>query len=410
MNALIVYVDANAIGRLWLDGNGRYLFQYAPEWLASPDKYPLSLSLPLREEIYDRDAARAFFANLLPEGEVRRLLAAKFGISPGNDFKLLEAIGGDCAGALSLLPEGTQPSREGSYRPLSPEALDARLQNLPSRPLLATQEGSRLSLAGAQNKLPVHYDDANLFLPQGAFASSYILKPSISHVPDSTENEAFCMTLAAHMGLSVAPVLFRSTGKNPYCLVKRYDRATVSGTVRRLHQEDFCQALGRMPDRKYENEGGPSFQDCFRLLESKSHQPAVDKKSLIQWAAFNFLIGNADAHGKNISLLISNDGIRLAPFYDLMSTVIYPGLSSRMAMKIGGEYSADRIFQRHWERFAEEAGVKAAFVLQTLKEMAAGLPEKAEELFTRFPKFFDRKDAILKILARTRELRNYPHP
>jgi serine/threonine-protein kinase HipA len=403
MNRLSIFRDRNLVGSLWLDQGGRYLFQYDQSWLGHSKKYPISLSLPLREEPFDRDCARSFFANLLPEGEVRRLLAAKFGISPGSDFKLLQAIGGDCAGALSLLPEDSHPPETGSYRPLPQEELDRIIESMSLRPLLAAEEGVRLSLAGVQNKLPVHCEREDLFLPEGSFASSYILKPKILHVQDSVLNEAFCMILADHVGLPVAPVQLRSTGKNQYCLVKRFDRAEQHGTILRLHQEDLCQALEVMPDHKYENEGGPGFGDCFQLLETKSRQPAADKKALIQWAVFNFLIGNTDAHGKNVALLISEDGVQLAPFYDLMSTAAYPELSARMAMKIGGEYARDRIFRRHWERFADTASVKANFVFQTIQKMSAMLPRSADELFSRFPEFFHGKHVILEILAQIRE-------
>lgn len=404
MNRLSVFRDQTLVGSLWLDRNGRYVFQYDQSWIDRPKNYPISLSLPLRREAFDRDSARAFFANLLPEGQIRRLLAAKFGISPDNDFKLLEAIGGDCAGALSLLPEDARPSKKGRYRPLPAQELDRLIDSMPLRPLLAAEEGIRLSLAGVQNKLPVHCEGEDLFLPNGSFASSYILKAQILHVQDSVLNEAFCMTLAGQMGLPAAPVLIRSTGKNQYCLVKRFDRARgPEGDIRRLHQEDFCQALGHMPDRKYENEGGPGFQDCFRLLETKSRRPAADKKALIQWAVFNFLIGNADAHGKNVSLMISEDGVQLAPFYDLLSTAVYRGLSPKMAMKIGGEYKREGIFRRHWQRFAETADVKPNFVFQTIQEMSALLPDKADELFSRFPEFFHRKNVMLEVLAKIRE-------
>ena len=404
MTTLFVYREQDRLGKLSLDAKGLFVFQYEREWLQRPNNFPLSLSLPLQEARFEKDRSRLFFSNLLPEGKVRRLLAAKLGISPGNDFNLLEAIGGDCAGALTLLPENTVQSAVGGYRPLPPEELDRIIESMPRRALLAAEEGVRLSLAGAQHKLPVHYADDGLFLPEGSFASSHILKPQIPHIEDSVFNETFCMMLAGRMGLSVAKPLIMSTGKNWYYLVERYDRIVRSGEpVRRLHQEDFCQALGHKPDRKYENEGGPNFQGCFRLLETKSSQPAADKKRLLQWAIFNFLIGNADAHGKNISLLISAEGLRLAPFYDLMSTMVYPDLSGKMAMKIGGRYEHDKIFRRHWEQFAGVAGVKPDFVLQMLREMTASLPHQADALFAQWPQFFRERNIILKIHSMIRK-------
>ena len=269
---------------------------------------------------------------------------------------------------------------------------------MPRKPLLIAEEGVRLSLAGAQNKLPVYCEGDGYFLPEGSFASSDILKPDIPYVEDSARNEAYCMTLARRIGLPVPTVLLKDTGKYRYCLVKRFDRAAKpDGRIFRLHQEDFCQALGYMPDRKYENEGGPNFKDCFRIVESKSRQPAADKKALIQWAIFNFLIGNADAHAKNIALLISEEGIRLAPFYDLISTAVYPEFSAKLAMKIGGEYDRGKIFRRHWKRFAEEAGVKENFVIGLFEEIGTALPVQAEEEFVHFTREFGGKDTILRI-------------
>lgn len=423
MNRLSVYRDQDLVGRLGLDADGRLVFEYERGWILNAGSagggFPISLSLPLQESPFERDRARPFFANLLPEGEIRRLLTAKLGISAGNDYKLLEAIGGDCAGALSVLPEGSSPAKEGRYRPLPAAELDRIIEGMPRRPLLIAEEGVRLSLAGAQNKLPVYCEGDEFFLPEGSFASSHILKPQIPHVEDSALNEAYCMTLARRIGLPVPPVLLKDTGKKRYCLVKRFDRvvrprpakpdlrAQVGGRIPvlhpeppigrvvRLHQEDFCQALGRMPDRKYENEGGPGFKDCFQILESRSRQPAADKKALIQWAIFNFLIGNADAHAKNIALLISEEGIRLAPFYDLMSITIYPEFSAKLAMKIGGEYDKGKIFRRHWERFAEAAGVKQNFVIGILKEMGTALPVQAEEEFVRFTQLFPGKNRVV---------------
>jgi len=401
MSSLFVHIERELLGRLWFDSEGRLVFQYEDEWLRRPGKYPLSLSLPLQTAPFQTAAAQLFFANLLPEGDIRRLIAAQLGISPGNDFKLLEALGGDCAGALSLLPEGFSRTDAGNYRPLPNDELDRIIESMPRKPLLAAEEGVRLSLAGAQNKLPVHYENGEIFLPEGSFASSYILKPQIPHIQDAVFNEAFCMTLAQRMGLKVAtPILVKTTGKNWYYLVKRYDRVIKADErIQRIHQEDFCQALGIRPENKYENEGGPGFSQCFRLIEAKSNQPAADKKSIIQWAIFNYLIGNADAHGKNISLLISEEGIKLAPFYDLMSTLVYPELSRRIAMRIGGKYEHDKIFLRHWEKFAGEAGVKADFIIKMLSTMVHDLPKNAESLLREVGIFSDGSEILSKVIS-----------
>jgi len=236
-----------------------------------------------------------------------------------------------------------------------------------------------LSLAGAQNKLPVFVDGDKLFLPRGSASSSHILKPQIPEFPNTVENEAFCMRLAGQVGL---PVPKTRIWDGKAFLIERYDRT--GKNPRRLHQEDFCQALGFGYDQKYQSEGGPGLKDCFALIEEHSAEPAVDKGRLIRWNVFNALIGNCDAHAKNLSLLYAEDGIRLAPFYDLMSTRIYPSLSEKLAMKIGGENRPDWVMRRHWERMAGEAGVAPRAVLGACEELARDLPGAAGKLAGEF--------------------------
>jgi serine/threonine-protein kinase HipA len=398
-DSLDVYLRTEKVGRLWLDDGRRFHFQYASDWLASENVVPLSIRLPLQAAVFDDDHARPFFANLLPESELRRMVAQKLGLSEKNDFALLEAVGGECAGAVSLLTEETEPTGEGSYRALDEDALNSLIAELPRRPMLAGEEGIRLSLAGAQNKLPVYFDGEKVSLPMGTAPSSHILKPPIERYPDSVHNEAFCMQLAERVGLSV-PLTRILQKAQPLYLVERYDRRRLpDGTLERVHQEDFCQALGIPPDQKYEKEGGPSLQQCFNLVRENSIKPVADVKALLQWVVFNFLIGNADAHGKNISLLLTQKGPILAPFYDLMSTAIYPELAQRHAMRIGGEDRPDWIIERRWQAFAEEVGIGYKLVRQTLLEMKEQVSEEATALVADFEKEYGKIDVIVNILA-----------
>ena len=395
---LNVYLREQRVGRLWLEG-GRFAFEYDEAWLASDQSIPLSLRLPLQTEVFDDERARPFFANLLPESELRRMVARKLGLSEKNDFALLEAVGGECAGAVSLLPEETEPTGKGRYRTLNDGALNSLIDELPGRPMLAGEEGIRLSLAGAQNKLPVYFDGKQVSLPMGTASSSHILKPPIERYPDSVYNEAFCMQLAQRVGLSVPTTRILHKAQ-PLYLVDRYDRRRLpDGTLERVHQEDFCQALGIPPDQKYEKEGGPSLQQCFELVREASVMPVADAKALLYWVVFNFLIGNADAHGKNISLLLAEDGPQLAPFYDLMSTAVYPELAQRHAMRIGGEDRPDWIIERRWQAFAEEAGIGYKLVRQTLLEMKDQVSEEAAALAADFEKVYGKVGIIGKILS-----------
>lgn len=381
-NVLNVYWHKEIVGALQLDEGRRFVFQYVPEWLKRENPMPLSLGLPLQAEAYNDDRARPFFANLLPESELRRIIAKRLGLSEKNDFALLEAVGGECAGAISLLPKEHEPDNHGSYRPLDDEQLNELIAELPKRPMLAGEEGIRLSLAGAQNKLPVYFDGNQISLPMGNAASSHILKPPIKLYSHTVENETFCMMLAARMGLPVPDVTILHMAE-PLYLITRYDRQQHNQNIQqshitRLHQEDFCQALGVVPDMKYEKEGGPGFKDCFELLRNSSIQPVADVRNLLNWVVFNYLIGNADAHGKNIALLFTNTGPALAPFYDLMCTAVYDELTDRVAMKISGEDRPNWIIERHWKKFSEDIDIGYKLVKQILETMSKKIVSEAK--------------------------------
>jgi serine/threonine-protein kinase HipA len=383
--ALQVRIDGVIVGSLWLDDRKRFCFQYDIGWLTT-SRIPLSLSLPLRREPYLDDESHPFFANLLPEEKMRAIIARNLGVSLNNDYGLLEKIGGDCAGAVSLYPETDESQREpGTYRQLSLDELYAIISELPKRPLLAGEKGVRLSLAGAQKKLPVYYDDEEHFsLGLGTAPSNYIIKPAIEDLDATVENEAFCMALAKAVGLDVPCSFIHQHGETRVFVVKRYDRiVTAEGVIRRLHQEDFCQALRIPPEFKYETEGGPTLASCFNLLRHASIRSGKDVLSLLDWVVFNHLIGNSDAHGKNISLLLLTEGPLLAPFYDLISTRIYAhyGLASGLAMKIGGESDPDSLQKKHWEQFAAEVGIKPRLVLTRIADLAKRIEASRLQLF-----------------------------
>lgn len=377
---LSVYLLETRAGILHLDTQRRFVFQYDQDWLESDQAIPLSLQLPLQANAFNDDRARPFFANLLPESELRRVIARKLGISEQNDFALLEAVGGECAGAVSLFPDDVQPDARPEYRQLTDHELNQLIEEMPGRPMLAGETGIRLSLAGAQNKLPVYFDGQQISIPMGGIPSSHILKPPIAGIPHSVENEIFCMRLAGQLGLPVPAVQILQKAQ-PLYLIRRYDREPdSSGGLLRIHQEDFCQALGVTPEAKYEIEGGPGLKDCFNLLREYSIQPAADISLLLDWTIFNFFVGNADAHAKNISLLLTDKGPRLAPFYDLMCTAVYPQFAKRMAMKTGNENRPDWIIERKWQTFAEEVGVGFRLVQKKLDDVSKTILDGAEQV------------------------------
>ena len=383
VHELEVWLFADRVGTLALV-DGRLSFRYAPGWLSRPDALALSASLPLQAEPFDDRTSRPFFAGLLPEGQMRRLIAQRFQVSGQNDFALLDHIGGECAGAVSFLEPGQalRTSAQGDdVQWLSDEEVVALLDELPRRPMLAGRDGLRLSLAGAQDKLPVVFDGERIGLPLEGAPSSHILKPAIVAVEDSVINEGFCMALAEAMQLKPAKAKIHVVLDRPFLLVERYDRVVIApGHRQRLHQEDFCQALGVVPEMKYQNEGGPDLTQCFDLVRRATRPSAPQVLRLFDYVIFNALIGNHDAHAKNFSLLYSGMTPVLAPLYDTLSTAVYPALTPKMAMKIGSKYKFSEVEARHWDQFAEAAGLAKAQAKRRVLSLAKSLPASARKL------------------------------
>lgn len=371
---LDVYLLEDLVGELVQASSGDVTFQYAEDWLDREDAVPLSHSLPLRKERFRRKECHAFFGGILPEETKREILARNLGISARNDYAMLERIGGECAGAVTFVPAGQGlPERKDSYRKLSEKELAAILRELPQRPLLAGEAGIRLSLAGAQDKIAVRIEDGEVCLPLDGAPSTHILKPAVARFDGVVFNEALCMKLASAAGLSAAPVETWSVGGIDYMLVERYDRIRKGGLVR-LHQEDFCQAMGVDSEHKYQKEGGPSLRECFGLLREVSSAPVIDLARLLDAAIYNWIVGNNDAHGKNFSLLYRGEGkdrrVELAPLYDVVCTVYYPELSVDMAMRIGSEYSSEKVTPGSFELLAQEAGLGKALARARVAQVA----------------------------------------
>ena len=267
---------------------------------------------------------------------------------------------------------------------LDNQKLKEILELLKRRPLLAGTDDLRLSLAGAQNKIAVGIKDGQIALIKGTTPTSHILKPIIADmdgIKDSVHNELFCMRLAILLGIEAPHTEIRWLSETPYFLIERYDRIRdETGTIKRLHQEDFCQALSIVPELKYEREGGPSIANCLNLLQTYSSKPAVGYFSFLNRVIFNYLIGNADAHGKNFSLLYKSRTPTLAPAYDILCTAAYPTLSSKMAMRIGGKYEPDYIFLRHWHSLVPDTASAKINLEKQLAYMSTECLKKASEL------------------------------
>ncbi|MDG2044548.1 MAG: type II toxin-antitoxin system HipA family toxin [Maricaulis sp.] len=412
---LAVWWDGMEVGVLRVDQSGQTSFSYLAEWLQRDDASPISFALPLRTEPFSHRECRPFFDGLLPEAEQREIIASVLGVSQANHYKLLEALGGEIAGALTLWPEGeTPPSPRNSET--DPETLSSKelidiLDRLPVTPMLAGQDGLRLSLAGAQSKLPVIKTTDGIALPAAGQPTTHILKPPIARFEHTTENEAFAMRLAAKIGLPVAPVEIARAEDRAFLLVERYDRVrSDDGHWQRIHQEDFCQALGCLPERKYASEGGPVFRDCFQLLRSVTTRPAREVLKLLDAAIFNLIIGNADAHEKNYSLIYRDRETTMAPLYDLLSTVAYPELAPNLAMKIAKRGRLEEIEKRNWSDFAADIGMSEPFIRRRVGDLCelvtervgqtAGSLQTAKtngEAIDRFAEFVDDRAVRLKL-------------
>jgi serine/threonine-protein kinase HipA len=368
------------IADAWRSPEG-WRFEYAAPYLASAAPIPLSISLPLRAEPFEGAIVRNWFCNLLPEGGVREAIERRLRLPARDDFALLLAIGGECAGAVAI---GASDTRTRALRRDEPD-----LETLLIRQGDDAGEGAwaalgtphRLSLAGAQDKIAVVRErDGRLRLPVGDELSTHIVKPDSLRLRGLRDLEAYGLKLARAIGLNVVDAEpIELAGRNAL-LVARYDRVAHDDAVARLHQEDLCQALGYPPELKYESQGGPDLARCASLIRSELRLGPEALRGFLDWVAYNGLIANADAHAKNLALLCGEDGRRrLAPFYDLVPTaVIAESLIDREpALRIGAARSIDRVAVEDWRGFAAAAGYAPRFVARRVAELADAIRESA---------------------------------
>lgn len=335
----------------------------------------LSLSLPIREEIYTEKYCKAYFGGLLPENaETRTAIAIRYKINANNDFALLAAIGYDCAGAVSF-HRLNEPQLSQAFVPLKGELvtdaeLEKHIKDLPVKPYL----GRRLSLAGVQEKTPICVIDGKIALPIDGSPTTHILKPPLRRFEQSVANEYICMKAASSIGLTVPTVEIRQAVNTEFFLIKRFDRIEKNGDIMRLQHEDFAQALGVWADKKYQ----VTFRDCLTVL-NQTNRPALEKMRFISLAIFNYLIGNCDAHGKNFSVLHLDNGIFLAPVYDVLCTSVYD-LDHIMAMKIGKAKYIFDVTPKDWQLFSAHLEVSPSLTMEELQRQINILPGALEKI------------------------------
>ncbi len=381
---LPLFAGGRLVATVGSAGDGPRL-RYDEAWLAAPDGFRISLTMPLATPEHGPDVAIPWLMNLLPEGEPLRAMTRALGVARDDVLGLITALGRDLAGALTIgAPRGHEAP--GLIPLARPADLERIIEELPARPFLVGEDGVSMSLAGAQEKLPLARSDGVLAIPVNGSPSTLILKPDNPRLAGSVQNEALCMVLARRCGLPVAPVTTGVAGKRSYLLVERYDRAPEGGQVVRLHQEDFCQALGRPPAAKYEHNRsgmkGPSLAEMFALV--RAHMTARETMRLLDAVIFNIAIGNVDSHAKNYSVLLGPGRPALAPLYDLMSGLAWANITQNHAQDIGGQQRGRHIYARHWRRMAEAAGLAGPAtvrrVIQVAERVVAELPAAGAEV------------------------------
>ena len=373
---------------------GRLTFLYSDEWLASPRAYPLSVSLPLAPGQQGQRKIESFLWGLLPDNEiVLGQWARKFHVSPRNVFGLISNVGEDCAGAVQFVrPDRLDAVRAGAepeIQWLNEAGVAERLRALrqdQSAWRIARDTG-QFSLAGAQPKTALLLQNGRWGVPSGRVPTTHILKPPTGEFDGHAENEHFCLELARSFNLPVANSEIRRFEDQIAIVIERYDRVRTGGAIRRIHQEDVCQAMGLLPTRKYQSDGGPGVHEIAELLSTFSTAPVEDTKTFVAAIGFNWLVAGTDAHAKNYALLLGSEArIRLAPLYDLASALPYPGMRPiglRLAMKIGGEYGLRNIAARHWRRFAAEAHQNPDDVSANLRATAGAMPDHVSAIQKR---------------------------
>jgi serine/threonine-protein kinase HipA len=403
-----VFVNGRRVGRLRKETSGSIDFQYDGSWLEWEHTFPISLSLPLREDRYVGSSVVAVFDNLLPDGDtIRRRLAERVRAGGDDAYCLLTAIGRDCVGALQFLPGDEEPEAMGKPQGeiVNDKRVAAILADLVRTPLGLSPENEefRISIAGAQEKTALLHWKDHWCIPHGSTPTTHILKPQIGllrsgiDLSKSVENEHFCMELARELGIPTAKTTMVDFEDQRVLVVERFDRQwTRDKRLLRLPQEDCCQALSVPPARKYQTDGGPGIEQVLELLKA-SDSPAEDQRLFVRAQLVFWLLGATDGHAKNFSIFIHpGGGFRLTPVYDVMSSQPtldahqIPRKKMRLAMSVGDSrhYLIDTVMPRHFVESAEKVGVPGSVVREQLKELVDLAPRAIETVTKSLPPGF----------------------
>jgi serine/threonine-protein kinase HipA len=402
---LRVYLNSRPLGYLEYKDRQSLSFFYLPEWIKRDNSFPISRSLPLREEPYSGDKVYAYFDNLLPDGiSIRQRMAARMRAASDQVFDLLAVFGRDCVGALQFLSEDlAKPVLENAVgHPVSDVEIANKLKNLRASPLAASEEDDfRLSIAGAQEKTAFLFYENMWQVPIGATPTTHIFKPQIGELKpglsfsDSVENEWLCAQIVKAFGLPVANCEITNFEDVKVLVVERFDRAWVGDWLIRIPQEDMCQALSIPNFEKYESDGGPNIKTIMELL-LESKQPEIDRLNFLKTQVIFFLLAAIDGHAKNFSIHWSIDGFQMAPLYDILSahhmvsTGKFQFEKLKMAMTIGDNrhYKVKEIYRRHFIQTAKACRVDTDQMDYIIDEIIVALPNVIDSVRTALPSDF----------------------
>lgn len=391
VHELAVVIDGAVVATVERGSRGTWLLTYANTWLESPSAHPLSLSMPLAACEHGQRPLEAYIWGLLPDNHgVLERWGQRYQVSPRNPFALIAHVGEDCAGAAQFVRPDRLSSltanNRGAVQWLDEHDIALRLAALrhDAGAWRHPADAGQFSLAGAQPKTALLHMDGRWGVPSGRIPTTHILKPPLAQFDGHVENEHFCLRLARAAGLPAARSKVERFEHEIAIVIERYDRVFTTETrvgdlgelapqIVRVHQEDFCQALGVGPTLKYQNEGGPSPEAIVAVIRANSRRPLDDVHSFFDALAFHWVIGGTDAHAKNYGLLHgSGPAVRLAPLYDLASALPYDHLplgSLKLAMKVGGEYRFRYVTANKWRK----AGIDLAIGSDAAVERATAL-------------------------------------
>lgn len=382
---LLVLLYGDVIGVLEREGDGDApAFTYASDYAADGD-VALSARLPIRQHAFPAGRVTPYLAGLLPENDdTRALWASRLDADPDDAFAMLAQMGWDCPGAVQFCREDDLEAvleQSTDYMEVSDADVAARLRNLSERPASWTMPEEHWSLGGQQEKFALAHRDGRWYEAHGAAPTTHIIKPGIRHLHSQALIEHVTMAAANALGIVIARTQLARFEDQWAIVVERFDRMTSpDNEVIRFHQEDMCQAIGRMPTRKYESRGGPQLRDMMALIGKQSSSPNDDARALADFLVINLVAGAPDGHSKNLSMIRAPEGNWVAPLYDLATALSYDTdkVERTIALSIGGERQLSRIGPKQWSKAASTLGIDLEQLKSRVAHLASRYPAEFE--------------------------------